>query len=197
MQHNLEKLGPAEEPFIKPDYLKSQYYNTSVFFVTHLQVFCRSGGFELLKLLLTGQEKKDGKLQPGGYIPSFRLFLRVMGIIYSIKEYFELAYFQRLVYEMKDLCMDYALNKIDEESLRKVDKRDLAKFVHQIESLLNCVVFERNRAGENRTFDSDVYQYTEQIELAFALKCLKMPILDKKFMGHSILEQQIKHVKAK
>lgn len=123
--------------------------------------------------------------------------MRVMGIIYSTKDYFEPSYFQKLVFDMKDLCMDYALNKIDDESLRKIEARDLAKFVHQIESLLNCVVYERNRAGETRAFDTDVYQYTEQIELAFALKCLKMPILDKKFMGHAILEQQIKHVKAK
>jgi hypothetical protein len=35
------------------------------------------------------------------------------------------------------------------------------------------------------------------MELAFALKCLKMPILEKKFIGHAILEQQIKQVKAK
>jgi hypothetical protein len=34
------------------------------------------------------------------------------------------------------------------------------------------------------------------MELAFALKCLKMPILEKKFIGHAILEQQIKQVKA-
>lgn len=54
VQHNLESLGPAAEPFVRPDFLKCVYYNTSVFFVTHLQVFCQSGGFELLKLILTG-----------------------------------------------------------------------------------------------------------------------------------------------
>lgn len=66
-----------------------------------------------------------------------------------------------------------------------------------MESLLNSVVVERNRRNEGRRFETDVYQYTEMMELEFALKCLRMPILEKKFIGHAILAQKIKQVKAR
>jgi hypothetical protein len=141
--------------------MKCQYYNASIYFITHLEVFCQSGGFELLKLILQGHARKGVKPTPGGYNPAFRLFTRVMGIVYNLKEYFELPFYQSLVFDLKDLCLDYAQNRFDEDALRRVDKRDLGLFIHQIESLLNSVVFERNKNGESMSFEADVYQYTE------------------------------------
>jgi hypothetical protein len=38
------------------------------------------------------------------------------------------------------------------------------------------------------TYDQEVYKYTEMMELSLAIKCLKVPVLEKKFIGHSILE---------
>ena len=35
------------------------------------------------------------------------------------------------------------------------------------------------------------------MELSLAIKCFKMPVLEKKFIGHSILEQKINQVKTK
>lgn len=45
----------------------------------------------------------------------------------------------------------------------------------------------RNKNHEERLYEEDVYSYTEKMELEFALKCLRMPILEKKFIGHAIL----------
>jgi hypothetical protein len=58
-----------------------------------------------------------------------------------------------LVYEIRDLCLDYTQNKIDEESLRSVDKKDIGIFIHQIETLLNTVAKDQA--------ETEVYYYTE------------------------------------
>lgn len=36
-----------------------------------------------------------------------------------------------------------------------------------------------------------VYYISENIELMIALKCLQMPVLEKKLIGHTILTQKI------
>ena len=50
---------------------------------------------------------------------------------------------------MKILCLDYALNRIDEETIRSIDKKDIGIFIHQIETILSAVK------------DKEVYFYTE------------------------------------
>ena len=93
--------------------------------------------------------------------------------------------------------MEYAKTLIDDSSLRKVTKKEIGSFITNVECLLNSVVFQKNRNSSQRKFDEEVYQYTEMMELEFALKCMKMPILEKKFIGHAILGQKINQVKAK
>ena len=91
--------------------------------MSHLEIFCKSGGFDLLRLILKG-----GK--PGGYNPSFQIFSKVLGIICNLKDFFEIDFFKNIVSDLRNLCMDYALNRIDEESLRVVDKKELGIFIH-------------------------------------------------------------------
>ena len=71
-------------------------------------------------------------------------------------------------------------HRIDDDSLRSLTKKDLTTFVQLVESLLGHAMKE----GET---ESEVYRYSEMIELELALKCLSMPILEKKFIGHAIL----------
>lgn len=33
-----------------------------------------------------------------------------MGIVYNLREYFELPFFKDLVFDLKDLCLEYAQN---------------------------------------------------------------------------------------
>jgi hypothetical protein len=65
------------------------------------------------------------------------------------------------VFDLKDLCLDYAQNKFDEDALRKVDNRDLGLFINLIESLLNSVVFEKNKKGEIMSKEANVNQYIQ------------------------------------
>lgn len=58
-----------------------------------------------------------------------------------------------LVFEIRDLCLDYAQNRIDEESLRSVDKKEIWVFIHQIETLINGVAKDHA--------EKEVYYYTE------------------------------------
>lgn len=40
IEHNREKFGAPTQDYIKPEYMTCQYYNASIFFITHLEVFC-------------------------------------------------------------------------------------------------------------------------------------------------------------
>jgi len=42
-----------------------------------------------------------------------------------------------------------------------------------------------------------VYNHTEKLELELALKCLRMPILEKKFIGHAILAVKIRQARVR
>ena len=88
--------------------------------------------------------------------------------------------------------MDYVKNRVDEDSLRHVTSRDQGAFIQRMERLLNSVVYERKRRGDECQQETEVYQHTEKMELELALKCLRMPILEKKFIGHAILALKIR-----
>lgn len=193
LQHFTSNFGEPKPGVLKEEYLQKSRYNVSVFYVVVLQTFGQSGGFELLKLMLRGPSRQDHPDISDRYTPSFQLFSQVMSILFSQREYFEPQFFRDLVVEIRDLSLDYAENRMDQDSLRSVTKRDFNVFVHNIESLLNFSV--RNQRDEARDFRNEVYKYTEQIELELALHCLKLPVLEKKFIGHAILAQKINQVK--
>lgn len=64
-------------------------------------------------------------------------------------------------------------------------------YTRSLEGLLGTI------AAGPEAYELEVYQYSEQLELELALKCLKMPILEKKFIGHAILASKINQVKSK
>lgn len=185
--HNAINFGEPKRNFVKHDFLSRATFNVSVFFVISIEIFCQSGGFDLLKLALKGQDSSHAKAGKLDYTPSFHMFTQVLNLVFSLKDLLEFDFYSALVADLRDLCLDYALNRIDEDSLRSVTKKDLSLFIHHIESLLRSVVLTRNKNHEERLYEEDVYSYTEKMELEFALKCLRMPILEKKFIGHAIL----------
>ena len=186
-QHNLDNFGEPKRNFVKHDFLSRATFNVSVFFVISIEIFCQSGGFDLLKLALKVRNSSSVKADKHGYTPSFHMYTQVLNLVFSLKDLLEFDFYSALVADLRDLCLDYAQNGIDEDSLRSVTKKDLSLFIHHIESLLRSVVLTRNKNREERLYEEDVYSYTEKMELEFALKCLRMPILEKKFIGHAIL----------
>jgi len=195
LQHNLENFGEREQNYVRLEYLQRPCYNISVFFVSSLEIFCQSGGFKLFLLALRGRQQSQGAAC--NFLPSFFLYTQVLELIHSLKEYLEFDYYKTLVEELRDVCMDYVKNRIDEDSLRHVTRRDQAAFIQHMEGLLNGVVYERNRRGEHCRLEMEVYQYTEMMELELALKCLRMPILEKKFIGHATLALKIRQVRGR
>ena len=194
--HNIRNFGKPEHNFVKAYYLHRPAFNVSVFFAISLEIFCQSGGFDLLKLVLQGPKSSSSSNANEDYAPSFQVFTRVLTLVSSLKDFLEFDFYAELVADLRDLCLDYAQNRIDEDALRIVTKKELSLFIHHIESLLSSVVLTRNKNGEERLYQEDVYSFTEKMELEFALKCLRMPILEKKFIGHAILGQKINQVKA-
>jgi hypothetical protein len=194
--HNTANFGKPARNFVKAYYLHRAAFNVSAFFAISLEVFCQSGGFDLLKLVLQGPKSSSSGNASADYTPSFQVFTQVLTLVSSLKDLLEFDFYAELVADLRDLCLDYAQNRIDEEALRIVTRRELSLFIQNIESLLSSVVLARNKNGEERLYQDDVYSYTEKMELEFALKCLRMPILEKKFIGHAILGQKITQVKA-
>ena len=58
-----------------------------------------------------------------------------------------------------------------------------------MESILDSIV------PENEEKTDKVYYYSENLELELALRCLKLPILEKKLIGNSILMNKIYQAK--
>ena len=80
---------------------------------------------------------------------------------------------------------------MDDDTLRHIAKKDLHTLVFFIESMLTSIL------ESGQSLETEVYKYSEMIELELAFKCLQMPILEKKFIGHSILANKINQTKTK
>ena len=52
--YNIRNFGKPQRKFVKAYYLHRPAFNISVFFAISLEIFCQSGGFDLLKLVLQG-----------------------------------------------------------------------------------------------------------------------------------------------
>jgi hypothetical protein len=71
-------------------------------------------------------------------------------------------------------------NRCTSEDLRTSQKKDIATFSSNVESILDS-------ATATMTSDQKiekVYLISETLELEIAFKCLKMPVLEKKLIGH-------------
>ena len=161
-----------------------------------LEAFCQSGGFDLFKLILAADPKTDDYKKRIG-LNSFAFFTSVLRLVADISAYLEPDFYCELAYDIRDIATEYAKNLIDESSLRKVTKKEISCYIGNVEAVLQGVVSQKNRNSSPSKFEDEVYQYTEMMELEFALKCMKMPILEKKFIGHAILSQKINQVRAK
>lgn len=105
--------------------MQRPFYNVSVLFVNSLEIFCQSGGFELLKLALGGGgEAGASATENRCFTPSFASYAQVLELVHSLKEYLEFGYYQGVVEDLRDICLDYAKNRIGADSLRYVTRKD-------------------------------------------------------------------------
>lgn len=107
-QHNVANFGKPKRNFVKHDYLSRATFNVSVFFVNSIEIFCQSGGFDLLKLALKGENRSQAKEAKHNYTPSFHMFTRVLNLVFSLKDLLEFDFYSALVADLRDLCLDYA-----------------------------------------------------------------------------------------
>jgi hypothetical protein len=101
-----------------------------------------------------------------------------------MREYFKPQFWCDYGMEVKDICLEFIKSKSSLEDLRLAQKKDMTYFITNIESLLESITKPEDKTEQ-------VYQVSEMIELEMALRCLKMPILEKKLIGHSILVQKM------
>jgi hypothetical protein len=86
---------------------------------------------------------------------------------------------------VKDLCFQYIREKCTVDDLRLVSKKELTFFTNNIESLLDSLVVKHEEKVDK------VYYYSENLELEIAIRCLQMPVLEKKLAGHQVLMSKI------
>ena len=80
-------------------------------------------------------------------------------------------------------CKDFIYNRCTQEDLRLAAKKDIMFYSSNVESILDSVT----NGLTNEEKIEHVYKVSESLELELALKCLKMPVLEKKLIGHQIL----------
>ena len=71
-----------------------------------------------------------------------------MNLIYAFKEHLDTNLYLETVKGLRDACLNFAENKVDDESLRVVTKKDLNIFIHNIESILCSAVNMNNKESD-------------------------------------------------
>lgn len=122
------KLGEGDEPFVREDLLQNFNYRVSPYFLVSVESFCRSGGFDLLKLALKGPRGAQTLADRKSYTPSFPMFNQVLTLVYGLRDILRPTFYSKLAFELRDICLEYARNYIDEDSLRFISKKDLTVF---------------------------------------------------------------------
>ena len=153
---------------------------TSYFYVHNINVFSKYGGFDLLLRILASGQRDSQK-----HRVSFKSYLGILNILSMIKQCLRENFWQGYAPQIKDMCFDYVSTRCTQEDLRNISKKELTFFVNNLESILDSIVTD----AEEKT--DKVYYYSENLELELALRCLKLPILEKKLIGNSILMNKI------
>lgn len=83
-------------------------YRVSAYYVASLEAFCRAGGFDLFKLALAGPGAGPTQGDRRHYTPSLPLFNQVLNLVYSVKDYLCEDFFNQLVLDLRDLCLEHA-----------------------------------------------------------------------------------------
>ena len=106
----------------------------------------------------------------------------------NMRPYFRDNFWHDYARQVVDISVDFITNNCTSEDLRNTTKKELTFFTNHIESILDSIVNNEDKTEK-------VYQVSETLELDLALKCLQMPVLEKKLIGHSILVQKICQVR--
>lgn len=110
-------------------------------------------------------------------------------MITSIRSTLRDQFWQEYANKVKDLCFNFVKNHCSVDDLRNASKKDLTYFTNYIESMLDSLVTNNEERKEK------VFYYSENLELEIALRCLQMPVLEKKLLGHATLINKIHQVK--
>ena len=93
---------------------------------------------------------------------------------------------------MVEACCHYIEERCSNEDLRTSPKKDILSFSSNVERIHDSVAV--SLTNDERV--EGVYHLSEFLDLEIALKCLKMPVLEKKLIGHQLLITSIQKVKA-
>ncbi|CDW85633.1 ubiquitin carboxyl-terminal hydrolase family protein [Stylonychia lemnae] len=158
---------------------------TSYYYVHNINMFSKYGGFQQILKLCQPYEKSENQKQR----PQMKIFAITLNILTSMRQNFREQFWLSFAPQIRDLSYDFIINRSTYEDLRTATKKDLQYFINQIESMLDSINLKIKERVEN------VFQYSENMELNIALKCLQMPVLEKKLIGHTILINKIFQVK--
>lgn len=86
----------------------------SYFFVHNINVLAQIGGFDLLLEVLQAPQKNNFKK------PSFRIYLSILHILNSVKEYFEKQFWDEYVEKVKEAYLIYIEHHFSYDDLRNL-----------------------------------------------------------------------------
>jgi hypothetical protein len=119
----------------------------------------------------------------------------VLGMLGQMKSFFVESFWlkgQEYGKKVALACAEFVHARCSAEDLRIAQKKDIMFFASNVESILDAISVTMST---NEKVEA-VYKVSETIELEIALKCLKMPVLEKKLIGHSVLIAQICKVRS-
>ena len=111
---------------------------------------------------------------------------------------------QQAIARLADAVLEYSKTPTtsQDESFRKVTKKDIIDIVEKLELILtfahkaNLTPQEVNAKDSPAvTVPGDVYRVPELVHLNFALRCLQLPVLEKKLIGGTLLITKVLQVK--
>jgi len=94
--------------------------------------------------------------------------------------------------QLGEVILTYSENVLtsQDEAFRKVSKKELTDLVEKLELLF--VFANKNLMGLP---DPQIYRVAELVHLNFALRCLQLPVLEKKLIGGTLLIMKVLQVK--
>jgi len=121
---------------------------------------------------------------------SFKIHLGVLHMLINMKQViFKKDFLFEFADKVKHMCYEFIRVRCTAEDLRNVSKKDLGYFTSNLESLLDYIYPNQSDKVDQ------VYYYSDNLELEIALRCLQMPVLEKKLTGHNTLMIKIYHAR--
>jgi hypothetical protein len=135
---------------------------------------------------------------------SYRMYL--LQLLNAIRDHLKAEAFQPLAEALRDTVLPFMESELSDDVLKNISTGDVRTFTFLHEHILSTIArqFVRQAREDNDEAmlaqyapPNYVYKTTEQIELQVALRCLKLPVLEKKFFALSVLNDKINAVKSK